>query len=151
MRKPVVDKKYCDFYCPYIGFNSKCVAYDVQLEMRDKKYRRTQDCIEEHGYQCGAIAAGPGHDALMTYFGLSYASFLTVPRVLLHEMPDDWQWKLAKLMEEYDETWDFSGIELTGTRVQCTRDGKLVKTPSWLINYRHPERDTIEELKAKGR
>lgn len=40
---------------------------------------------------------GPGYDALWGWFGLSRASFLVLPRVLMHEMPDDWQLRMAAL------------------------------------------------------
>ena len=48
--------------------------------------------------------------------GLSRASWITLPRVLCHETPDEtpdeWQLKMAKLMEEYDKYWDFSNLEI---------------------------------------
>lgn len=34
-----------------------------------------------------------------TYFGLTYASYLTLPRVLLQEMPADWQDQFIGLLE----------------------------------------------------
>jgi hypothetical protein len=91
---------------------------------------------------------GSGYDNLWGWFGLSYSSFLTMPRVLMHEMPDEWQSKMAGLLEEYDETFRHwpSGM---GTRVQVTINGKMVKTPEWLINYRHPNFEKIRELKGE--
>ena len=43
----------------------------------------------------------PIHD----YFGLTYASWLTLPRVLLQEMPFEWQAKFTELLNEYHETF----------------------------------------------
>ena len=86
-----------------------------------------------------------GYDALWLWFGLSRASWLTLPRVLMHEMPDDWQEKMAQLLNEYDAV--FQNQPDLGTRVQITHKGKLTATPSWLINYRHPEYEEIEKLK----
>lgn len=37
------------------------------------------------------------------YFGLSYASWLVIPRLSLQEMPLDWQAKFFRLLEEADE------------------------------------------------
>ena len=88
----------------------------------------------------------PGYDKLWLYFGLGRASWLTLPRVLMHQMSDEWQGKMAVLLDEYDEQWDFSEVPL-GTRVQVTEDGKLVGTPSWLINYRFPQFDKIENIR----
>lgn len=90
-------------------------------------------------------AREPGGDRLWRWFGLSYASFLTLPRVLMHEMPDVWQGKMAALLEEYDEA--FPNKPDMGTRVQCTRDGRLVSWPSWLLNYRRPDHVAIDGLR----
>ena len=91
-----------------------------------------------------------GHDRLWLYFGLSYATWLTLPRVLCHEMPDDWQGRLAQLMDEWEEHWQNMPDDM-GTRVLVTSGGKLTKTPRWLLNYRHPDRKRIERLRAPDR
>lgn len=85
-------------------------------------------------------------EKLWAWFGLSYASFLTLPRVLMHEMPKEWQDKMADLLIEYEDT--FPNQPDIGTQVQCTAlNGKLIKFPSWLLNYRHPDREAIKMLK----
>ncbi len=86
-----------------------------------------------------------GHEKLWTWFGLDRASFLTMPRVLMHEMPDDWQGKMADLLAEYDAA--FPNQPDIGTRVQCVRRKKLTKFPDWVLNYRHPDRAAISELR----
>lgn len=88
-----------------------------------------------------------GNEALWLWFGLSRASWLTIPRVLMHEMPDEWQLRMAVLLNEYDEHFP-NGPNL-GTRVQVTKNGKLTQTPDWLINYRHPEHEYIDQLLPK--
>ena len=88
-----------------------------------------------------------GHEALWLWFGLSYASWLTMPRVLMHEMPDEWQLEMARLLSEYKEK--FPNQPDMGTRVQITQHGKLIKTPPWLISYRHPDYYEIEKLMKK--
>jgi hypothetical protein len=88
-----------------------------------------------------------GRDALSTWFGLSYASWLTIPRVLMEAMPDVWQNQMAALLNEYSST--FSNFpDGWGTRVQLTQDGKLTKTPSVLLGYRHPDRDFVNSLRT---
>lgn len=47
-----------------------------------------------------------GFERLWAWFGLSRASWLTLPRCMMHEMPDDWQAKMAALLEQWDETWN---------------------------------------------
>lgn len=88
----------------------------------------------------------PGHDALWGWFGLSYASFLTLPRVLMHEMPDDWQGRMAELLREYDDTFPYR-LEV-GSRVMATTpNGKFTTWPEWMLNYRHPDYDAIDDYR----
>ena len=88
-------------------------------------------------------------DDLSCWFGLSYASWLTMPRVLMEAMPQEWQTKMANLLFEYDNA--IKNPPDLGTRVQITKDGKLVKTPEWLINYRHPDREKVKEIFATNK
>lgn len=91
--------------------------------------------------------ARSGHEALWAWFSLSYASWLTLPRVLMHEMPDEWQARMAGLLKEYDKAWN--NLPALGTRVQVTKGSKLVPTPEWVKNYRHPIRSEIERLRGE--
>ncbi len=50
----------------------------------------------------------PGHDRLHNWFGLSYASFAILPRVLMNAMPDRWQGKMGELLKEFSE--EFSSL-----------------------------------------
>jgi len=86
-----------------------------------------------------------GEDALWTWFGLSYASWLTMPRVLMHEMPDEWQAKMAVLLEEYEDA--FPNQPNIIPHVSLKRDGKYTKIPRWLSNYRHPDTDTLKTFR----
>lgn len=40
-------------------------------------------------------------DAIHQFFGLSYSSYLVLPRVLLQSMPQDWQRRFVDLVDEY--------------------------------------------------
>jgi hypothetical protein len=88
---------------------------------------------------------------LQEWFELSYASFLVLPRVLMQEMPDEWQEKMADLLNEYEDTFDTSDIGIDGTRVQAIKNNKLIKMPIELLNYRHPDRDFINSIRIKER
>lgn len=86
-----------------------------------------------------------GYHRLWGWFGLSRAAFLTLPRVLMHEMPDDWQGRMADLLDEYNATFkNLPEIQLT---VQATEGGKFIPMPEVLQNYRHPRQSEIEALK----
>lgn len=95
----------------------------------------------------------PGYDALWLWFGLSRASFLTLPRVLLHEMPDDWQAQMAKLLNEWDDYWDVDKMFPSGThfsyQVNLRRGSRNISMPLWILNYRHPNHEMLEGFKAK--
>jgi len=98
-----------------------------------------------HADKKGGDMKGYGQENLWQWFELSYASFLTIPRVLMHEMPDEWQDKMATLLYEYDNT--FPNQPDLGTTVRATKNGKLIKMPEWLINYRHPDHEQINKLR----
>ena len=87
----------------------------------------------------------PGRDALWQMFGLSYASWLVMPRALMHEMPDEWQAKMAALMQEYSD--QYPNVPDLSYTVTIKQDGKFAPMPDW-VAYRHPDRDTIESFKC---
>lgn len=86
---------------------------------------------------------------LWDYFGLSYASFLVLPRVLMHEMPIEWQDKMAALLHEYDETFDTSPVCHSVTVSAKDKNNQFIKMPKYILNYRHPQRDEIAQLRIK--
>lgn len=91
---------------------------------------------------------GEGSDKLWTWFGLGRATFCVMPRVLMHEMPDAWQSKMADLLREYDAT--FATHRLPDCKVQAVGpDNKFTKWPYWLLNYRYPDQDEIAALREK--
>jgi hypothetical protein len=73
----------------------------------------------------------PIHD----WFELSYAQYLTVPRLVMQSMPIEWQKKMAALLQEMDDTFDWR--PKGGRYWVQLRDshGKYSETP--LSNYRH--------------
>jgi len=87
-----------------------------------------------------------GYDRLWRWFGFSYASWLTMPRIMMHEMPDEWQDKMAALLEEWDNTWDSS--DMPSPSVSARQNGKFTKWPEWLLRYRHPDRSEIKKMRV---
>jgi len=78
-----------------------------------------------------------GKERLWSWFGLSYASFLVLPRAGMHQMPDDWQHRMAQLLEEWDEAAKVQpDMEFF---VQGRANGRIVKIPEWVLNYRRPD------------
>lgn len=88
-----------------------------------------------------------GAERLWCWFGLGRPTWLTLPRVLMHEMPDEWQDQMAALLEQWDETWNTSHLPTTMVTARSGR--KFCKWPDWLLNYRHPDRQEIENVRTK--
>ena len=84
-----------------------------------------------------------GYDALWQWFGQSYASWLTLPRSFMHEMPDEWQAKMAALLDEYSDT--FTSVPDARTVVMLKRKGKFVPMPDF-IQYKYPDKATIRSF-----
>ena len=87
-----------------------------------------------------------GYNNLWDWFGLSYASWLTLPRVMMHEMPDDWQMRMAELLNEWGETWNSD--EMPEPVVSAKKNGRFTRWPEWLLNYRYPRKEHINGMRS---
>lgn len=76
------------------------------------------------------------------WFELSYASYLTVPRSLLQEMPPSWQHALVRLLDEMDARYSAPLDHGHYTVLTYDESGRFVSDP--LRDYRHPDRRAIE-------
>jgi hypothetical protein len=85
-------------------------------------------------------------EALEYYFGLSYASWLVMPRVFMAAMPEEWRIKMAELLHEFDDSWEWPP-ELGQWIVSHKVDGRFAPIPEWMSQYRHPDRATIESMR----
>ena len=84
-------------------------------------------------------------EAVHTWFELSYAQYLTVPRSILEAMPDEWQERFVACLEELDETFDWRPRE---GRYWCRlRDGSGRFADDPLMEYRRPNYRHIESLR----
>lgn len=94
----------------------------------------------------GIYSVPPGEEALWNQFGLSRASWLVLPRAMMHQMPDDWKLRMAQLMDEFDEKVSELDIDFD-VEVSGKRNGKYVSIPDWVTNYRHPRKKLIEAFR----
>jgi hypothetical protein len=92
-----------------------------------------------------AHEAKSGKARLWSWFGLSRASWVTMPRVLLHEMPDDWQKRMAVLLEEFD--CEFPNWCDQQLYVVAKRKGRFERLTDWLCNYRHPDMAAVQSAR----
>lgn len=78
------------------------------------------------------------------WFELSYAQFLTIPRLVMENMPLEWQEKMKTLLEELDDTFDWRPKEGCYWVRLKDAQGRYCKAP--LGNYRH---GTVEDIRKK--
>lgn len=87
---------------------------------------------------------------LHTWFGLSYSAFLVMPRVAMMQMPKEWQEQMSELLHQYDETINTEAFGVHSCFVTVKdANNKFMKMPEQLINYRHPQLETIAVLLNK--
>lgn len=98
------------------------------------------DFIELSGVESTELSErlqGPMH----SFFGLSYANYLVLPRSLIQLMPVEWQERLKTCLEEmhvnFEQDADNYSVQLRD------ENGRFIKDP--LAAYRHPNYDAIAE------
>lgn len=76
-------------------------------------------------------------DAIHTYFGLSYANYLVLPRTLLQSMPDQWQTRFVTLLNELDAAFQHlpqaEAYDVTPGKWRAVRDMTEDEMHSWSI------------------
>ena len=78
------------------------------------------------------------------WFELSYAQYLTVPRLVMESMPYEWQKKMTDLLQEMDKTFDWRPEE--GRYWVRLRDNNGQFSFAPLADYR---RGSIEHLRKR--
>jgi hypothetical protein len=79
---------------------------------------------------------------ISAWFELSYAQYLTVPRLVMESMSYEWQKEMARLLQEMDDTFDWRPPE--GRYWVRLRDGHGRFCDAPLSDYR---RGNIEHLR----
>jgi len=75
-------------------------------------------------------------DPIHPWFGLSYASYLVLPRSILQAMPYEWQKRMVALLEEAEDIIDWQKIdENYNVLLRDRKTGRYKNDP--LANYRH--------------
>jgi len=135
-------KKAYDAFNAIVEFTEKCekLSKEESLErvstiLNSKKYldRFTQNDNPEDKM------------SFNEWFGLSRASWLTVPRIVLESMPIEWQHKFTNLLMEMNTTFDWKPDDMS-FQVSAKVDNKFVRMPYLLSDYR---RANIEHLRKK--
>ena len=81
------------------------------------------------------------------YFGLSYASWLVIPRIALQSMPLKWQHKFFALVEELFESIEFpEGYHDLSFVVTAKKNNKFVR--HILPHYKHNDLPLLKQLRG---
>jgi hypothetical protein len=81
-------------------------------------------------------------DDLGCWFGLSRASYLTLPRSLMEAMPEEWQARMAELLFQASAAFEYPRAGSYEVRLRDQETGRYLPDP--LADYRHPDQDLIE-------
>lgn len=88
-----------------------------------------------------------GKEELLTWFGCSRATFAVIPRVLMEAMPDEWQYRMAVLLNQYEDTFDTTATGVHSVSVVAKdENNKFTKMPHWILNYRRPDKAAIKSI-----
>lgn len=80
------------------------------------------------------------------WFGLTYSSYLVLPRALMQAMPADWQHRFVELVEDMQAT--FVQENDNYMVVLRTADGKFTSDP--FRRYRYPDSRAIEIARQRA-
>lgn len=78
------------------------------------------------------------------WFELSYAQYLTIPRSIMESMPEEWQQRMVRCLEELDESFAWRPKEGRYWVQLKNGKGRYVSDP--LMQYRHPDKDYIKSI-----
>lgn len=83
-----------------------------------------------------------------TWFGLSYSNYLVLQRALMESMPEDWQDRFVKLLEEMEEYYGYPDIPSRFmVKVRARKDdGSFIPDP--VPHYRHAPKLTKKDFKS---
>ncbi len=73
-----------------------------------------------------------------TWFELSYAQYLTVPRSVLQSMPTEWQQRFVECLEQLDDAIDWRPVDGRYWVRLKDSDGRFVRDP--LMDYERGRR-----------
>ena len=84
-------------------------------------------------------------DYIHAFFGLTYASYLVLPRSILQSMPCKWQKNFVNLLHELNNTCTKHGISMPDYNVTAREKGKFIKDK--YSNYDRGCRNVFDEVK----
>lgn len=87
-------------------------------------------------------------DEVHQWFGLTYASYAVLPRVLMEHMPGKWQREFVRLMDQAETEFPEFHSPVYVVQIRDKR-GQFIYDP--LREYRHADPALIESFRRKRR
>lgn len=132
----------------YMGdiLNDHDMVLPEDNEKTDPAFETVREVLDKHNKlkEVNNLVMNENEEMDMdTWFSLSRASWLTVPRIVLQSMPVEWQHNFTKLLNEMNATFDWvpDGLSLY---VTGKKGNRFVRLPYCLNDYR---RGKIEHLR----
>lgn len=127
----------------------------MQNEEQGSAVGSTEPTVEEQAHFAPHMQALADRDEIIEtedyvhgWFGLTYASYLTLPRSLLEAMPAEWQKRFVSMLQEAEEEFPKSWPPEGHYRVSLVSDtGQFMRDD--LCEYRRPNTWLIESLRRK--
>jgi hypothetical protein len=84
------------------------------------------------------------NDHIHSWFELTYAQYLTIPRSVLQSMPGEWQKKFVELLNELDDTIDWRPKEgIYRVRLYTTKEVYDKKEDQYITKWGHEIPDPL--------
>src|SRR4051794_1977145 len=80
-------------------------------------------------------------------FGLTYASYFVMPRVLLEAMPEGWQRVFVQSIRDFWQVFDDRQVDRAYQVHLRGEDGRFQPDP--FSHYRHPNQALIDSVRVK--
>lgn len=87
---------------------------------------------------------------LETYFGLSYAAWVVLPRTILQDMPLEWQNRFADMLKDLNYKYPKFPDYIYSVTAKNPKNNLFVKIPREVTDYRHPNKKTLKKWKGEN-
>jgi hypothetical protein len=86
---------------------------------------------------------------IFDWFELTYAQFLTIPRLVMQSMPVEWQNKMVAPLNEVDKEFDWRPQEGHYWVSQRDDQGRFVELNENICDYRHGNIEHLRKNKCQ--
>lgn len=120
-------------------FEQNKFVQEAYRAVQNRVYQRKLDFMELNRLALdttpvASVLVVEDSDPIHSWFGLTYASYLVLPRSILQSLPLELQNRLVKILDEVQEYWPDDAINSYSVNVR-DKKGRFIKDP--YAQYRH--------------